>query len=824
LRRIFCLLLLAGTTHAALYDQRIITDETNAVPPTASELANWLEKATTAKFAITNDAPTGIFLLRTNSPLVAATDRARLADKGREAFVIRSEGESNLWIIANHAAGLSHGVYYYLDALGCRWFFPNDHWTIIPKRKSITLTLDRVEAPAFRARNFFGTGGFGGKLPVDPKMTLQARWDKWKTMNRFGGDIQAGGHSYDQFVTRYEKEFRAHPEYRAEVAGKRLVPKAGAKLCYSNPGLQQLFVEDRLAQLESTIKRFPDSPTSRAVTVEPSDGGGHCECAECQKLGSISDRVFTLANVVARAVAEKYPGYLVAILAYNQHAAPPTIAIESNTFIKIAPYAFQRTGLPGDELLLAWAKRHRSLGIYDYWAIPDWANCLPTLSFRETVPQKLRYWHSVGANAFSGESTYSIGAGGLPWYVASRVMWNPQTDVAALLTDFYEKSFGPAAPPMQRMLERWDRGYASTTHELALTFRDMQEARTLAKDDATRARVDDFALYAEYLRLWYEYKHAKEHDKATRTLLTYLWRTYDSSMAQSFRMFQLIVSRYEKGDTDTEKILEREETGASSLADTWPLKNPKAEAWTSLTPVTRDEIDKFIAAGVATYRPLEYDARTFSTNLVALVPDATPSTNWITTQRFSGGNAFAFWAAAGVTNLEARIRCGPRTGSSAPFDRITFTDPAGKILRQENIAADGEWRSLAIPTQVPGAYRLSVFDQKLGFVLQVPERLPFVIRSGYQCLDLSKRIYFYVPKGLKRLAFHAESVIAFDLYDGDGKKLAGKFNGLTALDVPAGQAGKVWSFKGFKSFHPLRPLNFPANFALSPETLLIPEE
>src|SRR5262245_27798769 len=129
--RTFLLLLLAGTVHAGLYDQRIICDA-----PT--ELASWLEKATGEKFAVTNEAPTGIFLLRTNSPLVVASDRARLEGKGREAFVIRSEGESNLWIVANNDTGLNHGTYFYLDQLGCRWFFPNDHWTVIPSLKSIT--------------------------------------------------------------------------------------------------------------------------------------------------------------------------------------------------------------------------------------------------------------------------------------------------------------------------------------------------------------------------------------------------------------------------------------------------------------------------------------------------------------------------------------------------------------------------------------------------------------------------------------------------------------------------------------------------------------
>ena len=32
----------------------------------------------------------------------------------------------------------------------------------------------------------------------------------------------------------------------------------------------------------------------------------------------------------------------------------------------------------------------------------------------------------------------------------------------------------------------------------------------------------------------------------------------------------------------------------------------------------------------------------------------------------------------------------------------------------------------SVPTTAPGTYQLSVYDQKLGFALQVPESLPFV--------------------------------------------------------------------------------------------------
>lgn len=808
----------AEVENTTLYGQRIVIDAStnSASSNSANELSRWLEQMTGAKFeagsAATNSA---IYLILTNSTLASSSDLARLKDKGKEAFVIRSDGANQLWIVGNSDIGVQHGVYYYLDQLGCRWFLPNDHWTIIPQRRSIGLKLDRVESPAFRARNFFGTGGFGRSLPVDPKqdnMAMQARWERWKARNNLGGDIAIGGHSYEAFNLAHKAELIAHPEYLAELGGQRQPFGLGVKPCTSNPGLRALYIEDRLAAFKRVIDKYPDSPQAFAVSVEPSDGGGHCQCEECRKLGSISDQVFFLANEVAKAVAAKYPGKHVSLLAYAEHAAVPKIALEPNVFVAVVPYGFQRTGLSGEELLEDWAKKLPELGMYDYWAIPDWANCLPTLSFRTTVPEKIRFWHKHSVDAFTGESSFSAGNVGIVWYVASRLLWNPDTDVNALLDDFYERSFGPAAPPMRRMLERWSNGFMLTNQELALSFRDLQEARSLAKDAAVRARVDDFASYVQYIRLWYDYRGgAKDHAAATRALLEYMWRTYDSGMVHTFRMHQLIVNRYEKGE--------------QSLVDAWPLKNPTAEVWTDLKPVTSEEIGRFIADGVEQFKPHEFEARTYSRVLVPLTPVAKSSGDWLTSPSMVGGMAFAFWADKGVTNVEFQIRCGPRkSASDAPNDRVTILNPTGKTILRESIEPDGGWHLVSVRTPTEGLYRMSVFDQKLTFRLKTPANVPFVNHGGFTSPDLSARVFFHVPKGLKHIALFADSAASFEILDSNGKRVGDKCNGFVVKDVAEGQDGKVWSLRGFKSYVPLRPMNFPAMFAFSPASLIVPED
>jgi len=795
-----------------LYGQRIVA-ATN-LTGTATELVRWAEQMTGAKFEITQTATNpAIHLLLTNSPVAAATDVARLANKGQEAFVIRSDNADQLSIVGNSPAGLQHGVYFYLDQLGCRWFLPNDHWTIIPTRKSIGLRIDRVEVPAFRLRDFFGTGAFGRTLPIDPKQDdqrLQRQWEQWKTRNLLGGEIRVQGHSWESFNHLHKAILLAHPEYLAEIGGKRQPWATGTKFCVTNPGLRQLFVADRVGAYRYNREKWPGSPLTFAITVEPSDSGGFCQCAECAKLGSVGNQVFDLANEVARAVATNFPGGKVSVLGYGEHAGVPDFPLEPNVYVMLVPYGFQRTGLSGNELTEAWEQKTKPLGMYDYWAIPDWANCQPSHINARTVVDRIRFWHQHSVDAFLGESSYSAGNVGLLWYVAAKLFWNPATDANALIEEFYEKCFGPAAPPMRRMLERWHAEFMLNGHEMALSFRDVQEARSLATDPAIRARVDDYAMYLQYIHLWSAFKSATTNQaEATQTFLRYNWRIYDSAMVHSFRMHSLV--RYRSANNDPK------------IYGDW---EPASPAWKDLPPVTADEIDKFIAAGVQLYQPVVYEKRTYSTDLVQLTePPPASSNNWLTSFQMVGGQELLFLAAPGVTSVEFQIRCGPRKSpAEAPYDRVSAFDPDDKRLVYEQITPDGGWHSVVVPTPAPGLYRVLVEDQKLSFSLRLPAHVPFTLHGGFTCSTMSTRAYFYVPKGLTQVALLAHGAGPIEVRDGNDKLVGEPANGFIIKAVPPGQDGKVWSVLKYKSYLPLRPLNVPPYFALSPQTLLVPAE
>ena len=773
---------------------------------------------------------TSLQMILASSPLAPRDAVEKLKDRGHEPFVIHSDGKRTITIVANGEAGLGHGAYYYLDQLGARWFFPGDNWTIIPKRQDVSLKIDQLIAPAFINRRMFGTGGFGN-VPFDREQRNKTRWNNWQRRNRFGSEFIIGGHSYGQFVQRHKEIFAQHPEYYAMVGGKRAVPdnekhSLGAKFDVANPAVVKLYIADRLSELRKARALDPTSPRSKSISVEPSDGGGHCDSEECKKIGGPSELVFYLANEVAKAVAKEFPGAQVGLYAYNQHAAVPKFVIEPNVHVMVTPYGFNRTGLSPEQLIAAWAKKTSNLGMREYWSIPDWAMDMPSLNFVRTPAQKIRMWHRYGVNSLVAESSYSAGAVGPAWLVGSRLLWNPDADVRAILDDFYDKSFGPATPPIRRMLERWALGFRLISNELGLSFRDLHEAMKLAQDRPdVLARLDDYAGYLQFLRLRYELEmeqrgrkvETAELEPAMIAYIKHLNNIYDTSMVAVTRINQLLLSRHPDGEVRRTYMIWNNKTG---------------EGWKERTPWTHADAVRLLADGAVTYRPIEGATTVnYEGSLTAVAkPEQKPGQFG---PIMACRNAkFLFVAPAGAKSVTLKLS-GPTpvnvTVSDAEGETIFFqTKTEGK---EDFLTAPAE---LKIPITAAGLHRIEIrTTNSEGFTVAAPIGVPLIMetfqtRSGTP----SPRLYFWVPRGLKSAALYLPFAVPGRLprvFDGEGEPVAvqpidqGK---ILIMSVAPGLDGKAWSVEGIVSAGKVSPqgLNVPHGWAFAPDTLIVPED
>jgi hypothetical protein len=606
-----------------------------------------------------------------------------------------------------------------------------------------------------------------------------------------------------------------------------------AKYCPSNPEIVKLWVQDRLEIFRAKRKASPNSPYSYAVSVDPADGGGFCQCDKCRakfqahgedEATFYSNQVFYMANEAAKAIRKEFPDGFVNLYGYADHSAPPSIPLEPNVHVSIIPYGFNYSGLQPDDFIRAWGKKTKELSIYDYWSIPDWTWDQPSFNYLETARDKIRFWHENNINGFASESTYGAGAMGVAWYLAARLMWNPDANQDAILNVFYNKAFGPAAPPMKRMLERWARTFLLSSQELAISFRDLQEAEKLAANDAAiQARIDDMAEYVQYLRLYYEYSNAtdpKQKTEADKKLVEHLFDIYDTNMVHSFRIYQFLI------DYGRNKEVYNE----------FDQHNPDAPGWKRVAPLSHEEVSTLIADGVQTYRPLDFEMRAYTGKLVPLnaktnfVPQPSAE-KWGTRMPTKGALDAEIVVPASLKTLPLRVSLYYNCD-------VKVLDAAGKTIFTRSIKGIKEYEQadeFEVPLPGAGNYTIQFRPQVGGgFWFQTLPGITLTFRHFISEMGApSPRLYFYVPRGLKTVALWLPSGDFNGNYpqlvknpDGEKMPLENHDGGkLIIVKVPAGQDGKAWSLESVRSPNePIRMLNVPQAFAFSPDTLLVPSD
>lgn len=514
-----------------------------------SDLSAYLTKITGKHFTITQGdmVPSkGIVLLLHQKDIADALPSKKLEGASDESFVLYGNKE-RLIILANHPSGLSKGIYSYLDWLGVKWYFPGEKWEVVPHKNSIVYSGTDFQSPSFSSRNFFGTGGIRSVAPIDANGNLVKEWDDWKRRNRMGGAFSIGGHYGEIFNTTYRKQLEQHPEYLALVNGKRAWNLI-AKWCVSNAGFRKLFIEDRVNELKADLesKTYPYSKI--VLSVDPSDGAGDCECDQCKKLGTVSERYYFLANEVAKAFAKISPRASVSLLAYNTHASPPSFPLLPNVVVMIIPYAFQNFGTPG-QMIDAWTKRHNNIMVYDYYCIPDWHYevPMPAKTSSDTLVKRLQYWKKKGIKGFQLESVFGTAIAGEGLYLAARLGWDYNSDVARIRKEFLKDMFEGASKEAALYFD-----YLKQDFRDASSLSYLRSILASAKGKGSieeRSRLSDLEAYLHYLTLYYRWQSAKENKtKSWEELVQYTWEIYPLKIVHSTRIADLFFYQLKEDD------------------------------------------------------------------------------------------------------------------------------------------------------------------------------------------------------------------------------------------------------------------------------------
>ncbi|MGA2749582.1 MAG: DUF4838 domain-containing protein [Verrucomicrobiota bacterium] len=425
----------------------------------ARQLASCLNQITGATFEVRSAtrAPSHSIIVGPGAAARASFPEAPIGDLGGEEFILRGKA-GRLLLAGGRPRGTLYAVSRFLqDNCGVRWWTP---WASrIPRHPTLRIANLNVRVkPAFEYRDPYWFDAFD----ADWSWRNCCNGPSSKLPEDEGGCVHYKGfvHTFYPLVPP-ALYFSAHPEWFSLVNGARSTKQA--QLCLSNPQLRD-FVVERVKQW------LRESPDATIVSVSQNDCFGACECAECRKAaetdGSPAGPLLEFVNYIAEKIEPDFPNVAVDTLAYQYTRKPPrTPRPRPNVIVRLCsieanfrqPLDSPSNAAFADDLR-AWAERADRLYVWDYVTDfpnyvqphPNWFNLGPNLRFFQS--HHVRGVFEEGAYQSHGSEMAELRA-----WVLAQLLWNPRQDDRALIREFLEGYYGPAAKPIEDYMQLlWD--------------------------------------------------------------------------------------------------------------------------------------------------------------------------------------------------------------------------------------------------------------------------------------------------------------------------------------------------------------------------------
>jgi hypothetical protein len=792
----------------------VISDKaSDATKKVAAEMAEYLKRISGATFKVqTGDGSSGIVLgsiIEFPTPALGKALEISHGFEGKEAYAIRTR-DKRLLLLGATDLGASHAAFRFLEELGARWFFPAKEWEVIPSTPDLKFNQDITDRPTFLSRTIYYNWGIFDDFGHPEKKSARQDYEDWKRHNNEAESFTVHAqHAYQDIIAQNQAIFNEHPEYLALVNGKR----QGPQLELGNPAVRKLVVD-------YAISYFKIHPDEDMVSVGPSDGGGASQSDESKALGTPGEAAFGMANEVAVALRKAFPGQnkMVGMYAYNWHSDPPGFALEPNVYIQLTT-SMNQGHLTFDELLREWPKKATNLGFYDYYSIWRWDQdnwTGGTVSRRGFLEDHFRKFAQAnresGAYATSvyAESGNNWGINGRGYYLANKLLWNPDVDVDAVLDDFYQKAFGAGASAMRDFYEVRDKNFLPDSPATrGYLFRCVDAAsRATQGDAAIQARLDDiknFLSYQYLYRLWSAEKDEAKKNELQNQIWTLVYRTRYSYMNHWEAIRQDWI--HEPG-----------------------MKPDTPRPWKVDKPMTHEETEALFQEGLKALPELHVPAETkFSSQVVPVDFGGQARISADTALWYQEGSRYMMWSLRGEP-IKIHIHADKYYGFGQHAYEIT--DANGKVLKYDKPKLD-ETVQFEFKPPAPGLYFFDYNDHAdMGQVYWQPDQIISMKTGerGYRAMRNIPDMYFYVPKGNKTIEYYfarenSQSGGPHQITDPNGNVTKITVDGdFISIPVPPGTDGKLWKIGGptfglgfFKFFNVPNYLSFSNGIVLLPQ-------
>jgi hypothetical protein len=565
-------------------------------------LVEWVKKITDAELPVAASAPKGQTAIYVGRAAVAAGLKLDdIASPSHEGLRI-AVGPNRVLVAGQNGTATVKAVCRLLEELGCRYLMDGPLGEVYPRQKTLAVdALAITEKPGLMYRNPKGPTWRGGY---------------WKLWNGAGGETMAHAHSWGNYLPA--SLFDEHPEYFAmgKDGQRHNVPWA----CTSNPDLRKYFAERVIAAIQAG-QRHP--------SLSPSDGRSYCRCPACLAQDdpkslepssgtvSVSNRYADFFDAVARQVAPVRPTSILSFYCYADYTQPPTLGrqLSPNLSAVIAPIRYCRLHALGDpncpsrlqqiEMIEGWAKIADHLGYYNYmYNLAD--GTLPFFKFT-ACKKEFPYLADKGLTMMTLEVLSNWHIYGPHIYLGLRLAYDPRASAEAIMEDYWQKFYGPAAAPHMKAywmgideatgrLKCHSGGFYGlqeiyTPEFLEQCHARLRQAAEAAKSDPIYAQR--VAMHAEGLESAVQYREISDAMNRGR---------FDQALAAYDRMFQRLEGLAAKGYANREyataylrRMLSRSvQCGATVTAAPNKLVQVLPDQWL----VTHDDQDQGEAKGL----------------------------------------------------------------------------------------------------------------------------------------------------------------------------------------------------------------------------------
>lgn len=477
---------------------------TAAEQTAANDLQNYLTKITGGQFTVQpeNGTPTTTPAIYVGATHFAASSGLPTTKLPSEEWHIQVRGQ-NLILAGGGSRGTLYATYRFLEDHGSvRWWNPFEE--TVPSRRPLHLpALSSKGKPFFAYRDIYQTyGNDEGRFAIRNRLN---RDGDAPIAAKYGGSNDYGPpyfvHTFFKILPP-QKYFKDHPEWYIGN-GKNMPTMHNAQLALSNPAMRQEFLKQFRELIRKTHQNAREKGLPEPLVFSVSQEDNNVQFATPADAALVAENggadgavLIDFVNFLADEIKEEFPDLYIDTLAYySGEKAPTKIRPRDNVIIRLTdttsnlllPVTHPRNHVFHDNLV-AWSKIAKNLRVWDYSITYRIAGLpMPTA---HTFGPDFRFFaaHNVEGVFLEHENPVLADLRDLKVWMQCKLLEDPQRDPNALINEFTNGFYGPAAPHVRRYLTALEQQVtAQKTMPEVDWFAPIYRHRYLTAEFATRA-------------------------------------------------------------------------------------------------------------------------------------------------------------------------------------------------------------------------------------------------------------------------------------------------------------------------------------------------